>query len=81
MAGPTSEAFFNPWRQYLEGRGVTFHCGFRVNGIEIQDSRIVSLEASDRKRHPISEREIELSGPRHLEMLRDVGLGLPYMKG
>ncbi len=34
LDGPTSETWFDPWRSYLEGRGVEFHCERELDSIQ-----------------------------------------------
>jgi uncharacterized protein with NAD-binding domain and iron-sulfur cluster len=35
LMGPTTEAWIAPWQRYLEARGVKFHLGRRVLGLEL----------------------------------------------
>ena len=40
MNGPTSEAWIDPWRAYLEARGVRFHLGAVVDGLDLEGGGI-----------------------------------------
>ncbi len=39
LNGPTSEVWLDPWRRFLEGCGVTFHCGYDLDAITFSGDR------------------------------------------
>jgi uncharacterized protein with NAD-binding domain and iron-sulfur cluster len=47
LNGPTNEAWINPWVRLLRERGVRFHVGHQVEGLELQRGRVLSARARD----------------------------------
>lgn len=42
LDGPTSEVWIDPWRRYLETRGVAFHLEAPVRELHVEDGRLVA---------------------------------------
>jgi uncharacterized protein with NAD-binding domain and iron-sulfur cluster len=47
LAGPTSELWIDPWRSYLEARGVRFNLGVELVGLELAGGRLVRAQLRD----------------------------------
>jgi uncharacterized protein with NAD-binding domain and iron-sulfur cluster len=47
LNGPTSTVWIDPWRRYLESRGVRFHFSHTVRAIDCLDKRIREVITSD----------------------------------
>jgi len=47
MMKPTSEAWFDPWKEYLESKGVKFEFGKQLVKLNYEDKNIVSSVLSD----------------------------------
>jgi len=44
LNGPTSDVWITPWRQKLEGKGVTFHLDHEVTGFELDGPHLAAVK-------------------------------------
>jgi len=65
LAGPTNDAWLNPWLQYLEDLGVSYHLGHRVTAISMAEGQISSVEVIDEDGHtrPVTADHFVLATP------------------
>jgi uncharacterized protein with NAD-binding domain and iron-sulfur cluster len=55
LNGPTNERWIDPWRHYLEDRGVTYETRTRVEDIRCEDGRIAGLMVRKGRGKPLQE--------------------------
>lgn len=47
MKGPTNEVWFDPWKKYLETKGVVFHLNSEVTDIKTDKDKVTSVRFAD----------------------------------
>jgi geranylgeranyl pyrophosphate synthase/uncharacterized protein with NAD-binding domain and iron-sulfur cluster len=53
LDGPTNLVWIDPWRSYLESRGVEYRCGARVEQILCDGGRITGVELNENRRRSV----------------------------
>lgn len=78
MMKPTSEAWIEPWKEYLESKGVKFFLGAKLEKINYEKKRIVSCVLSDGKIVTSDEYCLCINPNPAIEILKNSGMDELY---